>query len=220
VFNLKLKALQTEIFGSQGVFGPSVAHAWVIEYQKRGMPHAHILLWLKPGYHFDTPDMVDEVISAEIPSTHGPFGKELYKTVTTCLMHKPCGDYNPEAPCMDKLNGVPFCSKGFLRPYSDQTVMDEDGYPHYRRSAQTKIQVDHPIHRRERITVGNEWVVPHNPYLAWRYDAHINVEICRTIKAVKYIHKYIYNGPDRLPGDYSSSRCMTWNLQSRPWWYI
>jgi hypothetical protein len=30
-----------------------------------------------------------------------------------------------------------------------------------------------------------------------RYNCHINVEICATVEAVKYIHKYIYKGHDR-----------------------
>jgi len=40
-------------------------------------------------------------------------------------------------------------------------------------------------------------VVPYSPYLSLRYKAHINVEICGSVKAVKYIHKYIYKGGDR-----------------------
>jgi hypothetical protein len=39
--------------------------------------------------------------------------------------------------------------------------------------------------------------VPYNPYLCARYDAHINVEICSSVKAVKYIYKYIFKGHDR-----------------------
>jgi hypothetical protein len=31
----------------------------------------------------------------------------------------------------------------------------------------------------------------------FRYNCHINVEICSSIEAVKYIHKYIYKGHDR-----------------------
>ena len=30
-----------------------------------------------------------------------------------------------------------------------------------------------------------------------RYNCHINVEICSSVEAVKYIHKYIYKGHDR-----------------------
>jgi hypothetical protein len=51
------------------------------------------------------------------------------------------------------------------------------------------------------MMVGNEWVVPYNPYLTWKYRAHINVEVCSTIRAVKYIHKYIYKGSDRATAE-------------------
>jgi hypothetical protein len=39
-------------------------------------------------------------------------------------------------------------------------------------------------------------VVPHSPYLLAKYNCHINVEVCASVKAIKYIHKYIYKGPD------------------------
>lgn len=40
------------------------------------------------------------------------------------------------------------------------------------------------------MTVGNEWVVPYNPYLCWKYKSHINVEVCGGLNSVKYIDKY------------------------------
>jgi hypothetical protein len=43
----------------------------------------------------------------------------------------------------------------------------------------------------------NRWVVPYNPTLLRMYDCHINVEVCSSIKAVKYIYKYIHKGHDR-----------------------
>ena len=33
--------------------------------------------------------------------------------------------------------------------------------------------------------------------MSLRYNAHINVKVCGSVKAVKYIHKYIYKGGDR-----------------------
>ncbi|AQK86929.1 hypothetical protein ZEAMMB73_Zm00001d038566 [Zea mays] len=44
----------------------------------------------------------------------------------------------------------------------------------------------------------NRWVVPYNPYLLWLFNCHINVEACGSIKAVKYLFKYIYKGHDRV----------------------
>ena len=39
----------------------------------------------------------------------------------------------------------------------------------------------------------NRWVVPYNKYLALKYQCHINVELCLT---VKYLYKYVYKGYD------------------------
>ena len=50
----------------------------------------------------------------------------------------------------------------------------------------------------------NRWVVPYNPYLLLRYDAHINVEACVSIKSVKYIYKYAYKGHDSANIELSS----------------
>ena len=37
--------------------------------------------------------------------------------------------------------------------------------------------------------------MPYNLYLVSRYNCH--VEVCSSIKTVKYLHKYIFKGPDR-----------------------
>jgi hypothetical protein len=42
----------------------------------------------------------------------------------------------------------------------------------------------------------NRWVVPCNPILLMRYNCHINVETCGSIKSIKNIYKYIYKGHD------------------------
>ncbi|XP_050889665.1 uncharacterized protein LOC127094952 [Lathyrus oleraceus] len=47
-------------------------------------------------------------------------------------------------------------------------------------------------------SVDNRWVVPYNPWLLLKYDYHINVEICSSIKSNKYLYKYVYKGPDRV----------------------
>ena len=35
------------------------------------------------------------------------------------------------------------------------------------------------------------------PLFTFEYNAHINIEICSTISAVKYLYKYVYKGHDR-----------------------
>jgi hypothetical protein len=39
--------------------------------------------------------------------------------------------------------------------------------------------------------------VLYNLYLIRRYKAHINVKICTTVQAIKYIYKYVYKGRDK-----------------------
>jgi hypothetical protein len=69
--------------------------------------------------------------------------------------------------------------------------MDVNGYPIYRRRDTRHTILVHGIE------LDNRWVVPHNVYLLTKYDAHINVEVCNNIRAVKYLFKYVYKGHDR-----------------------
>jgi hypothetical protein len=43
----------------------------------------------------------------------------------------------------------------------------------------------------------NRCVITYNPYLLRIFDSHINVEVCSSIKAVKYLYKYVYKGHDK-----------------------
>lgn len=48
------------------IFGEVRCYMYSVEWQKRGLPHIHILLWL--SRHI-TPDVIDTLISAEIPES-------------------------------------------------------------------------------------------------------------------------------------------------------
>ncbi len=68
VFNLKLKALMEAVINDK-IFGEVVAHVRVIEFQKRGLPHAHCIFILDQASKnvLRNPARVDSVISAELP---------------------------------------------------------------------------------------------------------------------------------------------------------
>jgi hypothetical protein len=62
---LKLDALLKDI--KDGVLGNVIAKIWVIEFQKRDLPHAHILLILDEVSKLHTVEDYDSMVSAEIP---------------------------------------------------------------------------------------------------------------------------------------------------------
>jgi hypothetical protein len=73
---------------------------YTIEFQKRGLPHAHILIFLHPSSKYPTPEDINQIISAEIPNPHSQ--KELYHLVKKHMMHGPCGVPGKTTPCTRK----------------------------------------------------------------------------------------------------------------------
>jgi len=65
VFYLYVKQLMKDILVGQ-IFGKIDAYLWVIEFQKRGLPHLHLLIILANHDRLITADFVDSLISAEI----------------------------------------------------------------------------------------------------------------------------------------------------------
>ncbi|GBM18222.1 hypothetical protein AVEN_38994-1 [Araneus ventricosus] len=47
-----------------------------------------------------------------------------------------------------------------------------------------------------RHDLDNRWVALYNPWLSKKLNAPINVEVCVSIKSVKYLYKYVYKGHD------------------------
>ncbi|XP_028126342.1 uncharacterized protein LOC114323072 [Camellia sinensis] len=146
----------------------------------------HLLLILAPGQKPLSPDTYDSIVSAELPDQKKH--PHLFSMVVKHMMHGPCGEMNPNNICMK--NGK--CKNHYPKNFEPITRSSKDSCPIYKRRAdgnQVKI--------RGQI-LDNRWVVPYNPYLLAKYDCHINVEICSTIKAVKYLYKYIYKGHDKI----------------------
>ncbi|QRV79981.1 ATP-dependent DNA helicase PIF1 [Ceratobasidium sp. AG-Ba] len=192
VFELKRRALLHDI-SKNHVLGRCIAHVFTIEFQKRGLPHMHLLVWVERASHLIGPDDVDEVISAELPDQAD---RNLYETVTTSMLHGPCGPNFPNAPCWDAEKQK--CTQGYwpLKPWSPTTTMIPNSYPQYRR--RNNGQTFTKEFGGQAVVFDNRSVVPHNPYLSRRYNCHINVETCSGINAIKYIFKYVYKGRDRV----------------------
>ncbi|GFT98901.1 uncharacterized protein LOC104236095 [Trichonephila clavipes] len=138
-----------------------------------------------------TPNRIDEIISAEIPDIE--IDKDLHDIFSKNMIHGPCGSLNNNSPCMS--GGK--CTKRHPRDLLAETITGNDGYPLYRRRSTAdggksiKLKV-----LNNTIDVDNRWVVPYSPSLLKTYNAHINVEYCNSVKAIKYICKYVNKGSD------------------------
>ena len=150
------------------------------------MPHAHILLWLNPKNKLNTPNSINSVISAELPDD--VLYPRLYAAVTSFMIHGPCGFARPNSPCMKDRR----CSKFYPKKFVNRTSFDESGYPIYRRR-DLGVKVTN-----NNIQLDNHSVVPYNPTLIMKYQAHVNIEYCNRSNYIKYLFKYITKGVDRV----------------------
>ncbi|VDL83924.1 unnamed protein product, partial [Nippostrongylus brasiliensis] len=183
IFNLKLRQLCHDLF-KRHILGEVQAYVMVTEFQKRGLPHCHMLLILKNDFKPRIGSEVDTFCCGEVPNAQEE--PELFEAVKKFMVHRRCGASDPNSPCMRDGH----CSKKFPKELRNATSVHFDGYPELRRRGQYFISIDENEY-------GDQWIVPYNPYLLLKYNSHINVEICGMITAVKYLYKYVYKGTDR-----------------------
>ena len=144
--------------------GKVLAYVWVIEFQKRGLPHAHLLLTLDPESKLREPHEYDSFVCAEFPDRN--VSPALFETIKTNNIHGPCGTGISQQPmCME--NGK--CTKRFPKEFNDRTYENHTGYPIYRRR-----NTGFTINVRGK-QVDNRWVVPYNPYLSRKSASFVQI---------------------------------------------
>ncbi|XP_031095203.1 uncharacterized protein LOC115999494 [Ipomoea triloba] len=128
IFKMKLDCLIKGVKNGE-LFGPVKSVIYTIEFQKRGLPHAHILVFLKNKADMTSPTYMDSVIKAEVPDKI--VDMEYYNAVEKFMVHGPCGIARRNYPCM--VNGK--CSKHFPKRF-----VAESGYLLLRYKAHINIE--------------------------------------------------------------------------------
>ncbi|XP_048541098.1 uncharacterized protein LOC125520269 isoform X4 [Triticum urartu] len=165
-------------------FAESLKVMYTVEFQKRGLPHAHILVWRRGGSGEIGVENINSLISAEIPDALlDPLG---YALVSEFMMHGPCGEMNDKCVCMKK--GV--CSKFFPKDFRDTTVVDDNGFVLYRRRDDGRR-----VYKNGHY-LDNRHVVPYSMAMLKKFQGHINVEWCNKTQVMKYLFKYVTKGAD------------------------
>jgi hypothetical protein len=150
VFREKVRILLKAV--KEGAFGDFMGMVYTIEFQKRGLPHLHLLIFLRNYARLKNAEDIDRVVSAQLPDPE-KFPK-LWDLVTKLMVHNPCGAQNPNAPCMK--DGK--CSKGYPKAFQEQTQLSQDGYTLYARPNNGRHFMN-----SKNVKIDNRWIVPHSP---------------------------------------------------------
>lgn len=117
---------------------------------------------------------------------------------------------------MVQCDGKCLCRNHYPREFTSFTKHSEDGYPTYtRRDTGESVRI-------RGVALDNHYVISYNSYLA-SFNCHINLKICSTIKAVKYLYDYVYKGKviRTLGTKESVAKSFTehyvWHSQSKTW---
>jgi hypothetical protein len=180
IFYLKVKELIYQLVKMEQL-GKVVAYVYTIEFQKRGLPHLHLMLTLDEKDCPTTPEHIDLLVNAELPDPKKE--PRLAELVTKFMLHGPCC----QLACWDGKN----CKYGYPKPPSKRTVIIKGAYPAYQRR-ESNLMV-----KKGASTFTNSHVVPHNKFLTLMFECHINVKIPVSTTAIKYLYKYITKGHNR-----------------------
>ncbi|XP_035838072.1 uncharacterized protein LOC110900754 [Helianthus annuus] len=113
-----------KFFGDiQAAHCSKISVMYTVEFQKRGLPHAHTCLFLGAESKFPNASDIDRVISAEIPDKERD--PELYELVNQFMIHGPC----------------------------DETCVDSEGYPVYLRRQTSNTVVKNGVTLDNRFLV-------------------------------------------------------------------
>ena len=180
VFNEHVRCMIRELM-VDNVFGEAVARFHVLEFQKRGLPHVHLLVWLAEGDAVTDASSIDSIISAQLPQATALRDQVCLTNVHKCDTH-----------CRDAFGG---CNKRYPKDACEET----------RIRPQEEPGTDFVLYRRDVVDtavvnggrkVNSLWVVPYSPYMTLRHLSHVNVEVrCCTRVGVGRAYSPTFRAP-------------------------
>ena len=93
--------------------------------------------------------------------------------------------------------------KKYPKNFVPEIQLGTDGYPLYKRRSPDCGGRTGTVRMRSQggyvtqFTIDNKWIVPYNKLLLRSMNCHCNVELCMSIKSIKYVLKYIHKGCDQ-----------------------
>lgn len=181
VFDLKLSKLLEEVVEKRRL-GVTISDLMVVEFQKRGLPHAHILLIVDEASRPKLQSEVDNLVCATIPnSTLEP---KLHRLITDSMLHGPCQE---GMACY--VEG--WCKLRYPKPFAEESSLSNESFHTYRRPNDGRTIC------KGKTIYHKGHVVPYNKYLMLLLECHINIKIPVGTKPIRYLYKYLTKGSDK-----------------------
>ncbi len=146
------------------IIGKEMAHCYRLKYQKWGLPHVHLLLFLHENHSYIDPTSIDRIILAAFPDKNEKPG--IYEMISSSMVHGLCGDKNPKCLCMT--SGHPYnkkCRKSFPKAFSEQMLLTDNDYPVYCKWAGMGNSMTIQNHRNlwQPMVTDYRWVISCSP---------------------------------------------------------
>lgn len=202
VFHMKLKQLIFLIEKKQ-IFGRVIGRVHTIEFQKRGLPHVHLIVILHPEdrakeandvetmlmSHFENPEKKDENGNAVYSAEERKSLIELNKLVALHMCHTcrigQCKEFW-DSPC----------KRRFPKSQLDNSLFSEEKlYCELRRPFEMEVAI---VRNGKPKTYSDADISTFSPFLIKKFNCHINVEYCTSPHTAKYLFKYIMKGQDMI----------------------
>jgi Helitron helicase-like domain at N-terminus len=172
-FNELIKCLKSN---SSKVFrGKLKDHWWRVEFQNRGSPHIHLLLWIDNFPDVETEQgiaVVDEMISCQIPDEDDELA-ELVKTLQT---------HRHTTACYK--NNVKYCRFGFPRPQCVKTRILAPDSADFIRSGGRTCEIVRSIKEK--------FINNYNAVVLKLWGANMDIQICGNDENIAYyLAKYL-----------------------------
>ena len=185
-FSLKFHAFFQKVILKGQVLGIVDHFYWKKEYQNRGAPHYHVLLWIRdaPLIDRDDPekvlDWIQDRITCHIPDENS--SPELHRLVTRYQLHK-CSKYCKRRKRCGKTTFITRCRFGFPRPVCDTAQLN---------SVQESLKSRNRIYQLVR-TGPETRVNDYSPLLLMLWKANIDIQFVAeaSLALAHYVSGYV-----------------------------
>ena len=185
-FSLKYNEFFNRLVVKGGVLGQVVHFYFKKEYQARGAPHYHALIWIAnapvigESKNEDVIRFIEERITCNIPNKETC--PELHELVTKYQMHK-CSNYCKIKKRSSKNVFVTKCKFGFPRPTCENTVLNN-----VKESMKSEKKIYHIKHSEEEVRIND-----YNPLLLLLWQANIDVQFISeaSLALAEYVSGYV-----------------------------